>query len=112
VPYLLERGGGAIVNVGTRAATEPAAKFGAYAASKRAVMQLTEAMAEELRNHNITVNSVLPSTIDTPANRSAMPKAKHDTWVTPEEIARVILFLVGPDARIVSGAHVPVYGRA
>jgi NAD(P)-dependent dehydrogenase (short-subunit alcohol dehydrogenase family) len=112
VPLLLERGGGAIVNVGTRTATQAGGKLAAYAASKRAVLQLTEALADELRAQNITVNSILPSTIDTPANRASMPKADYSRWVTPEQIARVILFLVGPDAQIISGAHIPVYGKA
>ncbi len=111
-PHMIARGGGAIVNVGTRTATQPGAQLAAYAAAKRAVLQLTEALAAELREHNITANSVLPSTIDTPANRSGSPGADFSRWVTPHEIARVILFLVGPDARIISGAHVPVYGRA
>jgi NAD(P)-dependent dehydrogenase (short-subunit alcohol dehydrogenase family) len=104
--------GGAIVNVGTRTATQPGANLAAYAASKRAVLQLTEALAEELRDEAITVNSILPSVIDTPANRASMPKADHSRWVQPEAIARVVRFLVGPDARIISGAHIPVYGRA
>lgn len=112
VPHMIERGGGTIVNVGTRTATQAGAKLAAYAASKRAVLQLTEALAAELRDSEITVNSVLPSTIDTPANRQANPKADHSRWVTPEAIARVVLFLVGPDARIISGAHLPVYGKA
>ncbi len=112
VPHMISRGGGAIVNVSTRTATQPGANLAAYAASKRAVLQLTEALAAELRDHNITVNSILPSTIDTPANRRAAPQANHSRWVPPEAIARVILFLVGPDAQIISGAHVPVYGKA
>lgn len=112
IPHLITRGGGAIVNFSTRTATQPGANLAAYAASKRAVLQLTEALAAELRDQNITVNSILPSTIDTPANRQSSPKANFDRWVKPEEIARVILFLVGPDARIISGAHIPVYGRA
>lgn len=112
VPHMIAKGGGAIVNVGTRTATQPGARLAAYAASKRAVLQLTEALAAELRGHGITVNSILPSTIDTPANREGSPGADHSKWVAPEAIARVILFLVGPDARIISGAHVPVYGRA
>ena len=112
VPHLLARGGGAIVNVGTRTATQPAAHLAAYAASKRAVLQLTEALAAELRDGNVTANAILPSVIDTPANRRANPDADYSRWVKPEEIARVILFLVGPDARVISGAAVPVYGRA
>ena len=109
---MLRRGGGAIVNVSSRPATQDGKNLAAYAAAKRAVLQLTEAMAAELSDGGVTVNAVLPSVIDTPANRAAMPKADFSRWVKPEEIARVILFLVGPDARIVSGAHIPVYGRA
>ena len=112
VPHMLTRGGGAIVNVGTRTATLPAAKLAAYAASKRAVTQLTEALAAELRDQNITANIILPSTIDTPENRQNDPTAKGGRWVKPEDIARVILFLAGPDARIISGASIPVYGKA
>jgi len=111
VPHMLTRGG-AIINVGTRTATQPAAKLAAYAASKRAVTQLTEALAAELRDQNITANIILPSTIDTPENRQGDPTAKDGRWVKPEDIARVILFLAGPDARIISGAAIPVYGRA
>ncbi|HMQ30643.1 MAG TPA: SDR family NAD(P)-dependent oxidoreductase [Chloroflexaceae bacterium] len=111
-PHMIARGGGAIVNVGTRTATQPGARLAAYAAAKRAVLQLTEALAAELREHEITVNSILPSTIDTPANREGSPGADFSKWVAPEAIARVVLFLVGPDARIISGAHVPVYGKA
>ena len=112
VPHMLARGGGAIVNVGTRTATQPAKNLAAYAAAKRAVTQLTEALAAELREENITANLVLPSTIDTPANRERDPSAGGGRWVQPAEIARVILFLAGPDARIISGAAIPFYGRA
>jgi NAD(P)-dependent dehydrogenase (short-subunit alcohol dehydrogenase family) len=111
IPHMLAAGG-AIVNVSSRTAVQAGANLAAYAAAKRAVLQLTEALAAELRDHNITANAVLPSTIDTPANRAAMPKADYSRWVAPPEIARVIRFLVGPDARIISGAAVPVYGRA
>lgn len=69
-------------------------------------------MAAELRDYDITVNAVLPSVIDTPTNRASMPNADYSRWVKPEVIARVILFLVGEDARIISGAQLPVYGRA
>jgi NAD(P)-dependent dehydrogenase (short-subunit alcohol dehydrogenase family) len=112
VPHMIARGGGAIINVSTRTATQPGANLAAYAASKRAVLQLTEALAAELREHNITANAVLPSTIDTPANRTSMPKGHYDAWVKPEEIAAVVRFLVGPEARIISGASIPVYGKA
>ncbi|GAB4212262.1 MAG: SDR family NAD(P)-dependent oxidoreductase [Roseiflexaceae bacterium] len=111
VPHLLARGGGAIVNVSSRTAVQPGAFVAAYGAAKRAVVGLTEAMAAELRDQNITVNAILPSVIDTPANRSN-PGANPSAWVPPAEIARVVRFLVGPDARIISGAALPVYGRA
>jgi NAD(P)-dependent dehydrogenase (short-subunit alcohol dehydrogenase family) len=111
IPHMLGRGG-AIINVSSRTATQAGGKLAAYASAKRAILQLTEALADELREHDITVNAVLPSTIDTPANRAAMPKANQAKWVKPEAIARVILFLAGPDARIISGAAVPVYGKA
>lgn len=111
-PHMITRGGGAIINLGTRTATQPGANLAAYAAAKRAVLQLTEALAAELREYEITVNSVLPSVIDTPANRAAMPQADYRAWVAPAAIARVVLFLAGPDARIISGAHIPVYGKA
>jgi NAD(P)-dependent dehydrogenase (short-subunit alcohol dehydrogenase family) len=112
VPQMLKSGGGAIVNVSSRPALQSGKNIAAYAASKRALLALTDAMAAELVENDVTVNAVLPSTIDTPANRRAMPEADHARWVRPEAIARVILFLCGPDARIVSGAAVPVYGRA
>jgi len=109
---MLKRGAGAIVNVSSRPATQDGKNLAAYAASKRAVLALTDAMAAELGDAGVTVNAVLPSVIDTPANRKRSPNADYSRWPKPEEIARVILFLVGPQARLVSGAHVPVYGRA
>ncbi|HEX5691516.1 MAG TPA: SDR family NAD(P)-dependent oxidoreductase [Roseiflexaceae bacterium] len=112
VPHMLARGGGAIVNVGTRTATQPGKNLAAYASSKRALLQLTEALAAELRDQNVTANAILPSTIDTPSNRKGSPNADHSRWVQPDEIARVILFLAGPDARVISGATIPVYGKA
>ncbi len=112
IPHMLTRGGGAMVNVSSRAAVQASPKLAAYAASKRAVLQLTETLAAELRAQFITVNTVLPSVIDTPTNRHFNPDADYSTWVKPADIARVILFLVGPDARIISGAHIPVYGQA
>jgi NAD(P)-dependent dehydrogenase (short-subunit alcohol dehydrogenase family) len=106
IPHML------IVNVSSRTAAQAGANLAAYAAAKRGVLQLTEALAAELREHNITANAILPSVIDTPANRASMPRADHSRWVAPAEIARVIRFLVGPDARIISGAAIPVYGKA
>jgi NAD(P)-dependent dehydrogenase (short-subunit alcohol dehydrogenase family) len=112
VPHMLKRGGGVIVNVGTRTATQPGKNLAAYAASKRGVIQLTEALAAELRDDDITANIILPSTIDTLANRKGDANADFSCWVKPAEIAAVILFLAGPSARIISGATIPVYGRA
>jgi len=112
VPWMLRRGAGAIVNVSSRPAESSGENIAAYAAAKRAILQLTDAMAAELVEKNVTVNAILPSTIDTPVNRESMPGADYSKWVSPDAIARVIVFLAGPDARIVSGAHVPVYGRA
>jgi NAD(P)-dependent dehydrogenase (short-subunit alcohol dehydrogenase family) len=112
IPHMLARGGGAIVNVGTRTAMQSGKNLAAYAASKGAVIKLTEALAAELLDQHITANVVLPGTIDTPENRQNDPTAGGGRWVQPEEIARVILFLAGPHARIVSGATIPVYGRS
>jgi len=112
VPHIIARGGGSIVNVASRAAVSASPGVAAYAASKRALLQLTESLAAELLTHGITVNAVLPNVIDTKSNRASMPKADASKWVAPKDIARVIAFLVGPDARIVSGAAIPVYGRS
>jgi len=109
LPYLLESQG-AIVNVGAYGAVKAAAGMGAYAASKQAVMKLTESMAEELKG-KVRVNAVLPSILDTEANRRDMPKADFSAWVQPENLARVMLFLASEDAREVTGALLPVTGR-
>jgi NAD(P)-dependent dehydrogenase (short-subunit alcohol dehydrogenase family) len=106
-PLIVARGGGAIVNVSSRAATQPSSNNGAYAASKRAVVQLTETLAAELHASHVNVNAVLPSIIDTPKNRSAgMIKGVVD----PAIIAGVIAFLCSPAGRVISGASIPVYG--
>jgi NAD(P)-dependent dehydrogenase (short-subunit alcohol dehydrogenase family) len=99
-----------IVNVGAMGALQAGAGMGAYAASKAGVHRLTEALAAEWKG-KITVNAVLPSTIDTPANRASMPKADFGKWVTPQELADVILFLVSDAASAVTGALLPVSGR-
>jgi NAD(P)-dependent dehydrogenase (short-subunit alcohol dehydrogenase family) len=106
--------GGRIVNVATRPALEWRAGAGmaAYTASKAAVAALTVALAEEVVQSGILVNAVAPSTMDTPANRRAMPKANHDAWTKVEEVAATILFLAAPENRVTRGAVVPVYGRA
>lgn len=112
LPHLMRRGGGRIVNIGAgAAAAKAAAGMGAYTASKAGVAKFTEALAEELKDHNVTVNAVLPSTIDTPANRADMPKADFSRWVTPQAIADVIVFLLSDQARAVTGALIPVSGR-
>jgi len=112
LPHLMRRGGGRIVNIGAgAAAVRAAAGMGAYTASKAGVAKFTEALAEELKDRNITVNAVLPSTIDTPANRADMPKADFSRWVTPQAIADVIVFLLSEQARAVTGALIPVSGR-
>ena len=112
LPALLERGAGRIVNVGAgAAATRAAAGMGAYTASKAGVQRLTEALAEELKDRRVTVNAVLPGTIDTPRNRLDMPEADFTRWVAPEQIARVIVFLASDDAEAITGASIPVIGR-
>ena len=110
VPRMLAAGGGKIVNVGAFAAQKGAAQMAAYTASKSAVIRLTEAMAAELRGKGINVNCVLPTVIDTPQNRSAMPKADPGKWVAPQNLARTVAFLASDDARDIHGAAVPVTG--
>lgn len=111
LPWLVQSKGGRIVNIGAAGAIKAGAGMGAYAASKAGVFKLTEALAEELKDRNVTVNAILPTTIDTPANRKDMPDADHSRWVKPEQIADVILFLLSDQARAVTGALIPVAGR-
>ena len=110
VPRMLAAGGGRIVNVGAYAAQKGAAQMGAYVASKSAVIRLTETMAAELRTRNINVNCVLPTIIDTPENRAAMPDADPRRWVAPRDLAEVIVFLASDAARAIHGAALPVTG--
>ncbi|HEY3046984.1 MAG TPA: SDR family NAD(P)-dependent oxidoreductase [Polaromonas sp.] len=110
VPHMIERGGGKIVNVGAYAAQRGVARMGAYCASKSSVIRLTEAMAAELREQNINVNCVLPTIIDTPENRAAMPDADPLRWVAPKDLASVIVFLASDTAGAVHGAALPVTG--
>lgn len=105
-------GGGRIVNVAARPVLVPASNMTAYAASKAGVAALTQALAVELLPENILVNAVLPSLMDTPANRAAMPAADHATWPKPAEVAEAIGFLASPQNALTSGTLVPVYGRA
>jgi NAD(P)-dependent dehydrogenase (short-subunit alcohol dehydrogenase family) len=110
ISYLAASRTGRIVNVGAMGALQATAGMGAYAASKAGVHRLTEALAAEWKG-SITVNAVLPSTIDTPANRASMPKADFKKWVTAEELAEVILFLASDAASAITGALLPVSGR-
>jgi 3-oxoacyl-[acyl-carrier protein] reductase len=110
IPHLAASSAGRIINVGAMGALQAGAGMGAYAASKAGVHRLTEALAAEWKG-KITVNAVLPSTIDTPANRASMPKADFAKWVTPQELADVILFLASDAASAVTGALLPVSGR-
>ncbi len=112
IPRMVDGGGGSIVFVSSRAAREQRAGNGAYAVSKAGLIVLAETIAEEYRDKGIRANCVLPGTIDTPANRRAMPDADASKWTPPEEIARVILFLASPESAPVNGAAVPVYGRS
>jgi NAD(P)-dependent dehydrogenase (short-subunit alcohol dehydrogenase family) len=111
LPHLLESGAGRIVNVGAEAASRAGEGMGAYAASKAAVHRLTESLAEELKLEGVTVNAVLPSTIDTLANRKEMPGADFSRWVAPADLAAVMLFLASDAAKGVTGALIPVSGK-
>jgi NAD(P)-dependent dehydrogenase (short-subunit alcohol dehydrogenase family) len=110
VPLMLKQGGGAIVNIAARAAFDHAAGAGAYAASKAAAVAMIDCLAADLQGTAVRVNSVLPSIIDTEANRKAMPHANFADWPKPADIARVILFLCSDEAHLIHAAAVPVYG--
>lgn len=110
IPHLAASAAARIVNIGAMGAIQAGAGMGAYAASKAGVHRLTEALAAELKG-KVTVNAVLPSIIDTAANRASMPKSDFSKWVTPQELAEVILFLASDAASAVTGALVPVNGR-
>lgn len=114
VVVMKKSGGGRIVNVAARPALEPRTGAGmtAYTASKAAVAALTASLAEEVAKDSILVNAVAPSIMDTPANRSAMPKADFSAWPKVEEVAATILFLASPDNAVTRGAIVPVYGKS
>ena len=112
LPGMVAREGGRVVTIGTRAALRPFAGAAAYAASKAAVIALVSAASEEVKRAGVCVNCVLPSVIDTPGNRAASPDADPSTWVGPEEIGAVIAFLCSPQASAVTGAAIPVYGKA
>jgi NAD(P)-dependent dehydrogenase (short-subunit alcohol dehydrogenase family) len=112
VPGMLGAGRGKIVNIAANSAQKGVANMGAYCASKDVVIRMTEAMAAELRDQHINVNCILPSIIDTPENRTAMPNADFARWVAPEALADVIVFLASDAARAIHGAALPVVGRS
>src|ERR1700687_57385 len=110
IPVMLKQRHGAIVNVAAKAALDHGAGAAAYAASKAGALALMDSLAAEVKGTGVRVNSILPSIIDTEANRKAMPNADFAKWPKPQEIARVILFLCSDDAKVIHGAAVPVYG--
>jgi NAD(P)-dependent dehydrogenase (short-subunit alcohol dehydrogenase family) len=112
VSPMVEHGGGSIVCVGTRAVFQPFKGAAGYIASKAAVMAFAQVVAVEYRDDGVRCNAIVPSVIDTPANRAAMPKADHSKWVEPAAIAGVVAFLLSDDSAPTSGAAIPVYGRA
>jgi NAD(P)-dependent dehydrogenase (short-subunit alcohol dehydrogenase family) len=112
LPRLLERGGGAFVAVSARPALRPFAGAAGYITSKAAVLAFVQALDAEYRSKGIRANAILPSVIDTPANRAEQPDADFSKWVQPAEIAKVVRFLISDDAAIMSGGAIPVYGRA
>ncbi|HEX5433841.1 MAG TPA: SDR family NAD(P)-dependent oxidoreductase [Candidatus Angelobacter sp.] len=111
VPAMLKQKNGSIVNIGAKAAFDHAAGAAAYAASKSAALAMVECLAQDLKGSGVRVNSVLPSIIDTEANRRAMPEGDFSKWPKPEEIARVVLFLCSDDAKLIHGGAIPVYGQ-
>lgn len=112
LPAMLAGGGGSIVCVGARAALDPFPGAAGYAVSKAAVLALVRSLAAEYRDDGIRANAILPSVIDTPANREAMPGADHSAWVDPDDIAPVVSFLCSAESAPTSGAAIPVYGEA
>lgn len=112
VPLMQKNKYGRIVSVSSRTGLTGAGEFAAYAIAKGAIKTFTASLAEEVLNDNVLVNAIAPSTIDTEANRTAMPKAKHENWVKPEDIAKTLAFLCSDQNQVTSGVVVPVYGRA
>jgi NAD(P)-dependent dehydrogenase (short-subunit alcohol dehydrogenase family) len=112
LPRMLERKGGAIVCVSSRAALQPFPGAAGYITAKAAVLTFVAVLANEYTADGIRANAIIPSVIDTPANRASQPDADYSRWVSPQEVANVIAFLCSPESSAVSGAPVPVYGRA
>ena len=112
LPHMIKQNYGKIISISSRPALQGSAGVGAYSAAKAGVLNLTETIADEVKDYDINVNAILPSTIDTPANRRDMPDADFSKWVKPEEIANVIIFLSSDDSKPINGAGIPVYGKA
>ena len=112
LPVMMDGGGGAIVCVSARAAVQPFPGAGGYITAKAAVLAFVDVLDAEYRVDGVRANAIMPSIIDTPANRAGQPDADYDTWVKPADIARVIAHLCSDDAGVTSGGHIPVYGRA
>lgn len=112
LPIMIDQKFGRIVNISSKGAVEPSAGTGGYAVSKAAVIALSKVIAVEGAEHGVTCNVLLPSIIDTPANRQAMPKADFSKWVSPDSLAQVIVFLASKESADINGAAIPVYGRS
>jgi NAD(P)-dependent dehydrogenase (short-subunit alcohol dehydrogenase family) len=112
LPHMVARRRGRIIAIGSKAGTEPTARLGAYHVSKSAMHSLVRVIAEEIRGTGVTANVILPSTIDTPGNRAAMPGEDHTRWVSPGVIAQLIAYLSSDAAADINGALIPIYGRA
>lgn len=112
IPHMMACGYGKIINVSARAGLKGEAGLSAYCVSKGGVRTLTEALAAEVMDSGVNVNAIMPSIMDTPANRSSMPDEDHSRWVAPADVAKVICFLTSDDAAVINGAAIPVYGRA
>ncbi len=112
LPSMIERKRGKIVHVASRTGLKGEATVGPYSISKAGVIRLTETIAEEARDFGINCNCIMPSVVDTEANRKGMPDADFSKWVKPDEIARVVLFLCSEEARVINGAAIPVYGQS
>ena len=112
IPYMTAQSYGKIINVSARAGLKGEAGLSAYCVSKGGVRTLTESLAAEVMDSGVNVNAIMPSIMDTPANRESMPDEDHDRWVAPADVAKVICFLTSDDATIINGAAIPVYGRA
>lgn len=110
LPLMLEQGRGQVVNIGARPGLKGRAGMAPYAASKSAVLRLTESISAEVKDHGVNVNCIIPGTIDTPGNRESMPEADFSRWVQPEALVDIMMFLTSDEARALHGAIIPAYG--